>query len=436
MEGLLDLLKKIQFNPTPASLGLLNMGAQMLNSSTNQRQPVGFGNVLGGGLQGMTEGMMAGQQFRNSSADNQYRQQLLNSKLAEMEKQKKREEALSQLDLTQAPDQIAKQLASLGMTKEALDLVKPKREGIPTGWNATETGELEPMPITGGGNYMDYQLQLANQKAQIPSYGEPQRLQMAQEDQGMQRTQLGIALQNAELAQKRFLMDQAKANEPKQASEFQQWTMQQKEEKKQAELGDAISNIDDTIGDFQRLKGLQEETTTGPIAGSPPIAALRKMGPNFLTGGDNLQRLEKGYNELAVKAIGAFKAGGVSFGQLSNKEGEWIRSTQQTIDTGGEINQEMLDKGIKLLESRKKRLSDRIATPRNFDIQVPDSIKGDQQKELDYVNEQLVQPEPSQQTPQRRATDKPTKVTSEQDYNSLPSGAQYIHPDGSIRRKK
>jgi len=147
------------------------------------------------------------------------------------------------------------------------------------------------------------------------------------------------------------------ASTPKPMSEFQQWTAAQKEEKKALDAQDAVSNIDDTIGDFNRLKAIQARTTTGPIAGSPLIAALRKMGPNSITGGEDLQRLEKGYNTLAVKAIGAFKAGGVSFGQLSNKEGEWIKSTQETIDTGGNINQEMLDEGLRLLNARKSRIA-------------------------------------------------------------------------------
>ncbi len=131
---------------------------------------------------------------------------------------------------------------------------------------------------------------------------------------------------------------------------------QSKAEKLSAEKNAAISNIDDTIADFEELKNIQGRTHTGPISGSAPIAMIRKALPNEISGGEDLQRLEKGYNTLAVKAIGAFRAGGVTFGQLSNKEGEWVRSTQQTIDTGGNINQEMLDKGLRLLQERKARI--------------------------------------------------------------------------------
>jgi hypothetical protein len=136
----------------------------------------------------------------------------------------------------------------------------------------------------------------------------------------------------------------------------QQFRIDEKKAKKEADFADALSNIDDTRLEFERLKTIQDRTTTGPIAGSPPIAMLRKWGPNQLTGGEDLQRLEKGYNTLAVKAIAAFKAGGVTFGQLSNAEGAWIKSTQASIDAGKPINEEMLNEGIRLLDGRKSRI--------------------------------------------------------------------------------
>jgi hypothetical protein len=126
--------------------------------------------------------------------------------------------------------------------------------------------------------------------------------------------------------------------------------------KAMAERDDAIANIDDTINEFERLKDLQAKTTTGPASGSAPVAFLRKMGPNSVTGGDDLALLEKGYNTLAVKAIGAFKAGGVTFGQLSNKEGEWVKSTQATINSSEPVNLDTLNEGLRLLQMRKDRI--------------------------------------------------------------------------------
>ena len=59
---------------------------------------------------------------------------------------------------------------------------------------------------------------------------------------------------------------------------------------------------------------------------------------------------------MAVKAIAAFKAGGVTFGQLSNAEGKWIKDTTAELTKTGTVNKEILDHGLKLLEERKARI--------------------------------------------------------------------------------
>lgn len=279
--------------------------------------------------------------------------------------------AISLISNEMAPESL-RGAASSELT--ALNKVGTGREGIPSGFDpGSEPGTMNSkLIVTDDGRkipYSDFLLEQAGAKKQQPGYLEDEKFKISLEDQDLKRAaaaradaQLRLSMQSAERDAERLRMAEEERSKPKPASEFQQFTMQQKQEKKLDDINDAVSNIDDTISDFNRLKQIQKVTTTGPISGSAPIAALRKLGPNAITGGENLQRLEKGYNELAVKAIGSFKAGGVTFGQLSNKEGEWIRSTQQTIDTGGDINQEMLDKGLKLLNDRKARLN-RAASP-------------------------------------------------------------------------
>lgn len=149
---------------------------------------------------------------------------------------------------------------------------------------------------------------------------------------------------------------------PRPPSPLDQERLKQLQEKKareeserQAQKEDALANIDDTIAEFERLKELQAKTDTGPISGSAPVAWLRKAGPNEYTGGDDLALLEKGYNTLAVKAIAAFRAGGVTFGQLSNKEGEWVKSTTATINSSEKVNKETLEEGLRLLRQRRDR---------------------------------------------------------------------------------
>lgn len=55
--GLLDYISNIKFEPNPVGMGLLGMGAQMMNASTNQNAPIGFGNIAGGALNGFNQGL-------------------------------------------------------------------------------------------------------------------------------------------------------------------------------------------------------------------------------------------------------------------------------------------------------------------------------------------------------------------------------------------
>jgi len=198
---------------------------------------------------------------------------------------------------------------------------------------------------------------------QMRAIDQAQRQQQLAQTATYQQAQLGLGQQAEQRQQHEVQRKEYEAGQPKPMSEFQQYQLSAKQEEKALKAEDALANIDDTIFDFQRLKDIQEKTTTGPVAGSAPVAAIRKALPNIISGGENLQRLEKGYNELAVKAIGAFKAGGVTFGAMSEKEGQWVKDTQSSLTTGKEINKEMLDKGIKLLEDRKRRIQKGI-TPK------------------------------------------------------------------------
>jgi len=98
-------------------------------------------------------------------------------------------DALSNLDI--GSPEAANKLFSMGRIADAISLKKLNApggvKGVPTGFTQTSTGEIAPMPISGGGNYMDYQLQLAQQRAAMPSFGERERLQMQYENQAMQR---------------------------------------------------------------------------------------------------------------------------------------------------------------------------------------------------------------------------------------------------------
>lgn len=62
----------INFDPSPGSIALIGAGANMLNASTNQRQPIGWGNVVGAGFNGALPGveyMVASKQAQLQAQD-------------------------------------------------------------------------------------------------------------------------------------------------------------------------------------------------------------------------------------------------------------------------------------------------------------------------------------------------------------------------------
>ena len=232
----------------------------------------------------------------------------------------------------------------------AREAEKAKREGVPPGYIINDQGQLTGMPMPGGRDYEQSQLERAIGAKQFPGYGEPQRLDIAQSAND-------IALQELAIKQQEQQRKAMEALQPKQLTELQQYALDEKKAKKENERVNAIAGIDSAIEEAKKLKDIQAETITGPYASGKVATAIRKALPNAWSGGENLQRLEKGYNKMAVRALEAFKAGGVSFGQLSNDEGKWVKSTTATIDAGGDVNQEVLNEGLKLLNARKERIN-------------------------------------------------------------------------------
>jgi hypothetical protein len=68
MAGLLDYLSNLKFEPDAKSMGLMNMGADMLAASGYHDRPVGFGETLGAGLHGFNQGYMAQKNHEESLA--------------------------------------------------------------------------------------------------------------------------------------------------------------------------------------------------------------------------------------------------------------------------------------------------------------------------------------------------------------------------------
>lgn len=68
MAGLMDYLSNLKFEPDAKSMGLMNMGANMLNASSMSPTPVGFGNVMGSGLNGFVGGYQTQKNLEDTQA--------------------------------------------------------------------------------------------------------------------------------------------------------------------------------------------------------------------------------------------------------------------------------------------------------------------------------------------------------------------------------
>ena len=101
-----------------------------------------------------------------------------------------------------------------GIAQQALstysNLNQPRaanREGVPSGFYANADGSITPMTVTGGApgisNVMDYNIALAGGKAQVPGYGEPEKLQIAKETNDR-------SIKSADLDERRFKESQLK----------------------------------------------------------------------------------------------------------------------------------------------------------------------------------------------------------------------------------
>lgn len=155
-----------------------------------------------------------------------------------------------------------------------------------------------------------------------------------------------------------FKLDNKPPPAPRQMNELQQAQLSkinaentEKARQRQLDHDDAIANIEDAADELERAKAIQGRTDTGPIVGSSLGVAARKA-----FGDKDIQRLEKAYNKAAIKALSAFKAGGATFGALSEKEGAWVKSTQATVDADKEVNLDVINEGLDLLRKRKERI--------------------------------------------------------------------------------
>jgi len=153
-------------------------------------------------------------------------------------------------------------------------------------------------------------------------------------------------------------------NGRKPLTEYQAAQLQEKHDKLESDASDALQGIKSTKDELLGLKDLQDKVATGSIIGSDIAVGVRKMLPEKWGHGEDLNALQKGYANASLKAIGALKAGGTTLGAMSEKEGQWVRDAQASLNSTGTVNKDILDKGIALLDEREKTINNTLGLHR------------------------------------------------------------------------
>lgn len=125
--GLLDAISNIKFEPNPVGMGLLGLGAQMMQSSNNQRTPIGFGNMLGSGLEGFNNGLQQYQQNQMQDAQLKHYQQATEIAKRQDDQKQAAIDAMRTIDLND-PNAVTK-LLQAGLPEDAMKLYKAQNPG-------------------------------------------------------------------------------------------------------------------------------------------------------------------------------------------------------------------------------------------------------------------------------------------------------------------
>ena len=225
----------------------------------------------------------------------------------------------------------------------------------------------------------EMQLQTAKQDAilrnqmQLGQFNNQYKEQADQRDYAQQEKMKGYDYQheditNTEKYQRDLELARIKQgdsqNGRKPLTEYQAAQLQEKHDKLEGDASDALQGIKSTKDELLGLKDLQDKVATGSIIGSDIAVGVRKMLPEKWGHGEDLNALQKGYANASLKAIGALKAGGTTLGAMSEKEGQWVRDAQASLNSTGTVNKDILDKGIALLDEREKTINNTLGLHR------------------------------------------------------------------------
>lgn len=233
---------------------------------------------------------------------------------------------------------------------EYTQLNKPEgRKGVPSGFVANADGSIKPMPVEGYGDYAAFQLAQAGAKAQTPSYGEPERLQMAQEDQQMQRSAMARAEEAAALQQAKF-EEEKRAREKAEAAPLK---LSATEQKSVIENDDLHQKANSAIGLINEALELNKKKTYSGY-GAVDRATFRSNLPLESEEASNTINLD---NIIRTQALEQLKA--IFGGMPTEGERKVLLELQASADKTPQDREKILKRALSVIDEKSKFYKER-----------------------------------------------------------------------------
>lgn len=257
--------------------------------------------------------------------------------------QDRRKAAISAITNEMAPQELKQAALS-----EFNALNKPKgREGVPSGFVQTEQGAIRPMPVEGFGNYADFLLKQAGAKAQIPGFGEQEKLMMAREDQALQRQiadrNVRIAEENLTLRKKEFERKPDKTTAPIYDAQSDEWVYPPTEENPRGKRTGSQNKVNAVkSADYLVNILVGDDKKPGLIYTTPSGGTLGYKGRiGALTETQKVRRFNNAVQQLSTELRAIYRIPGE--GTLTDKDMELHGLQLPDVKNDPNVNQAIVD---------------------------------------------------------------------------------------------
>lgn len=197
--------------------------------------------------------------------------------------------------------------------------------------------------------------------------------------------------------------------------------------KKFLDLQDQGASAANSLGSLQIMKSAMTDPRFYSGFGADQLASLKKFGVAFGLDPDSVKSIET-FNSQSKKAVLDSMGGSLGAG-ISNADRDYVAGQVPTLGNTPAGNQQLIDIQTKIAQRKQQiaQLARQYAASHSGRIDA-----GFDQTVADYAAANPLFPA----APAGNLSGQPMKIGSVDDYRALPSGAQYIDPNGNLRTKQ